>query len=214
MEYEDLRKQVVDAGLKMYHKALTHGTSGNISCRVPQKEKMLITPSNVSYEQIQEKDIMLVNFAGEAEETGRNPSSETPFHLMIYKNREDVGGIVHSHSVYALAVAASRKTVPVFLDEMFSEIGGEIEVSNYALPGSDELASNILTKLGDKNALLLANHGTVCCGKNLEEAFWITETVEKICKIFVLSSMLGGVNPLTDEGVEYQRMMYEMKKDL
>ena len=213
MEYEDLRKQVVDAGLKMYRKGLTHGTSGNISCRIPQKEKMLITPSNIPYEQIQEKDIMLVNFAGESEETGRNPSSETPFHLMIYKNREDIGGIVHSHSVYALAVAASRKTVPVFLDEMFSEIGGEIEVSEYALPGSDELASNILTKLEDKNALLLANHGTVCCGKNLEEAFWVAETVEKICKIFVLSSVVGSVHPLTDEGVEYQRMMYEMKKD-
>jgi len=214
MEYEDLRKQVVDAGLKMHRKGLTHGTSGNISCRIPQKEKMLITPSNISYEQIQEKDIMLVNFAGEAEETGRNPSSETPFHLMIYKNREDIGGIVHSHSVYALAVAASRKTVPVFLDEMFSEIGGELEVSEYALPGSDELASNILTKLGDKNALLLANHGTVCCGKDLEEAFWVAETVEKICRIFVLSSLLGGVHPLPDEGAEYQRMMYEMRKDL
>jgi L-fuculose-phosphate aldolase len=214
MEYEDLRKQVVDAGLKMHRKGLTHGTSGNISCRVPQKEKMLITPSNISYEQIQEKDIMLVNFAGESEETGRNPSSETPFHLMIYKNREDIGGIVHSHSVYALAVATSRKTVPVFLDEMFSEIGGELEVSEYALPGSDELASNILTKLRDKNALLLANHGTVCCGKDLEEAFWVAETVEKICRIFVLSSILGGVHPLPDEGTEYQRMMYEMRKEL
>jgi L-fuculose-phosphate aldolase len=214
MEYEDLRKQVVDAGLKMHRKGLTHGTSGNISCRVPSEEKMLITPSNISYEQIQEKDIMLVNFAGEAEETGRNPSSETPFHLMIYKNREDIGGIVHSHSVYALAVATSRKTVPVFLDEMFSEIGGELEVSEYALPGSDELASNILTKLRDKNALLLANHGTVCCGKDLEEAFWVAETVEKICRIFVLSSILGGVHPLPDEGTEYQRMMYEMRKDL
>jgi L-fuculose-phosphate aldolase len=214
MEYEDLRKQVVDAGLKMYQRGLTHGTSGNISCRVPKKEKMLITPSNVPYEEIQEKDIMLVNFAGEAEETGRNPSSETPFHLMIYKNREDIGGIVHSHSVYALAVAASRKTVPVFLDEMFSEIGGELEVSEYALPGSSELASNILTKLGDKNALLLANHGTVCCGKNLDDAFGVAETVEKICRIFVLSSLLGDVHPLPEEGAEYQRMIYEMKKEL
>jgi L-fuculose-phosphate aldolase len=214
MEYEELRKQVVDAGLKMHRKGLTHGTSGNISCRVPQKEKMLITPSSIPYEEIHEKDIMLVNFAGETEETGRNPSSETPFHLTIYKNREDIGGIVHSHSVYALAVAASRKTVPVFLDEMFSEIGGELEVSEYALPGSDELASNIVKKLGDKNAVLLANHGAVCCGKDLEEAFWVAETVEKICSIFVLSSALGGVHPLPDEGSEYQRMMYEMRKDL
>ncbi len=214
MDYEELRKQVVDAGLKMHRKGLTHGTSGNISCRVPQKEKMLITPSSIPYEEIHEKDIMLVNFAGEAEETGRNPSSETPFHLMIYKNRPDIGGIVHSHSVYALAVASSRKTVPVFLDEMFSEIGGDLEVAEYALPGSDDLASNIVKKLGDKNAVLLANHGPVCCGKNLEEAFWVAETVEKICKIFVLSSALGGVHALPEEGAEYQRMMYEMRKDL
>jgi L-fuculose-phosphate aldolase len=214
MEYEELRKQVVEAGLNMYRKGLTHETSGNISCRVPNKEKMLITPSNISYEEIQAKDIMLVNFAGEAEESGRNPSSETPFHLLIYKNRADIGGIVHSHSVYALAVAASRKTVPVFLDEMFSEIGGELVVSDYALPGSQELASNILEKFGDKNALLLANHGTVCCGKNLKEAFLLAETVEKICRIFVLSSVLGGVYPLPDEGIEYQRMIYEMKKEI
>jgi len=213
MEYENLRKQVVDAGLKMFRKEMTHGTSGNISCRVPGKEKMLITPSSIPYEEIKTKDIILVNFAGEAEETGRNPSSETPFHLSIYKNREDVGGIVHSHSVYALAVAASKKTVPVFLDEMFSDIGGELVVADYALPGSDELANNILEKLGDKNALLLANHGAVCCGKNLEQAFHLAETVEKICRVFVLSSILSEVKSLPADGVDYQRMMYEMKKE-
>jgi L-fuculose-phosphate aldolase len=213
MEYEEIRKQVVDAGLKMYRRGLTHGTSGNISCRVPKKEKMLITPSNVSYEEIQAKDIMLVNFAGEAEETGRNPSSETPFHLLIYKNREDVGGIVHSHSVYALAIAASRKTVPVFLDEMFSDIGGELLIADYALPGSEQLAKNIVAKLEDKNAILLANHGAVCCGKDLKEAFHVAETVEKICRIFVLSSIFGEVTSLSEEGVDYQRMIYEMKKE-
>jgi len=213
MEYEDLRKQVVEAGLKMFRKEMTHGTSGNISCRVPSKEKMLITPSSIAYEEIKTKDIILVNFAGEAEETGRNPSSETPFHLAIYKNRNDVGGIVHSHSVYALSVAASGKTVPVFLDEMFSDIGGEIVVAGYSLPGSEELAKNVLTTLVDKNALLLANHGAVCCGKNLKDAFHVAETVEKICRIFVLSSILGEVKSLPSDGVEYQRMMYEMKKE-
>jgi L-fuculose-phosphate aldolase len=79
-----------------------------------------------------------------------NPSSETPFHLAIYKKRDDIGGIVHSHSVYALAVASNGKTVPVFLDEMFSDIGGELTVSEYALPGSQELAENVLAGLQDK----------------------------------------------------------------
>jgi len=213
MEYEDLRKQVVDAGLKMFRKEMTHGTSGNISCRVPGKEKMLITPSSIPYEDIKPKDIILVNFAGEAEETGRNPSSETPFHLAVYKKRKDIGGIVHSHSTYVLAVATSGKTVPVFLDEMFSDIGGELLIADYALPGSEELANNILVKLEDKNALLLANHGAVCCGKDLKEAFHVAETVEKICRIFVLASIFGEVKSLSEDGVGYQRMMYEMKKE-
>jgi len=213
MEFEDLRKQVVEAGLKMYRQGLTHGTCGNISCRIPGKEKILVTPSTVPYKEIKPKDILLVNFDGEAEEGGRNPSVETPFHLAIYKKRDDVGGIVHSHSVYALAVAASGKTVPVFLDEMFSDIGGELTVSKYALPGSDELAEQVRAKLEDKNAVLLANHGAVCCGKTLEDAFEVVETVEKICRVFILSSVLGEVKSLPEDGVDYQVMIYEMKKD-
>lgn len=214
MEYEELRQQVVEKGLRLIRQGMTHGTSGNISCRIPNKDKILITPSNVPYEELQPKDIMLVNFEGESEETGRNPSSETPFHLLIYKNRPDIGGIVHSHSLYALAVAVSKKTIPVFLDEMFSEIGGDIEVAEYALPGSDELADHVLSKLKDKNAVLLANHGAVCCGRNLHEAFFVAETVEHIARIYLLASQLDHVSALPSDGVEYQRMMYEMKKDL
>lgn len=213
MKYEDLRKQVVEAGVKMFQKDLTHGTSGNISLRIPDEEKILITPSSVPYLEIKLTDILVVNFYGEAEEEGRNPSIETPFHLAIYKKREDISGIVHSHSVYALAVAASGKTVPVFLDEMFSDIGGEITVSKYELPGSDELAENVLSEIGDKNAILLANHGAVCCGKDLHEAFEVAETVEKICRVFILSSVLDEVKSLPEDGVDYQRMIYEMKKD-
>jgi len=213
MKYEELRKQVVDAGINMFKKELTHGTSGNISCRIPSEEKILITPSSVPYLDIKTKDVLLVDFNGEALEGGRNPSVETPFHLAIYKKREDIGAIVHSHSVYALAVATSGKTVPVFLDEMFSNIGGDLVVAKYELPGSDELAESVLSEIEDKNAALLANHGGVCCGKDLKDAFHVAETVEKICRVFILSSILGEVKPLPEDGIEYQKMMYEMYKD-
>ena len=213
MKYEELRKQIVDTSIKMFKKELTHGTSGNISCRIPGEEKILITPSSVPYLDIKAKDVLLVDFNGEALEGGRNPSVETPFHLAIYKKREDISAIVHSHSVYALAVAASGKTVPVFLDEMFSNIGGDLVVAKYELPGSDELAESVLSKIEDKNAVLLANHGAACCGKDLKDAFHVAETVEKICRVFILSSILGEVKPLPEDGIEYQKMMYEMYKD-
>lgn len=213
MTYEELRKQVVDTSVKMFIKELTHGTSGNISCRIPDEEKILVTPSSIPYLDIKAKDILLVDFNGESLEGGRNPSVETPFHLAIYKKRDDIGAIVHSHSVYALAVAASGKTVPVFLDEMFSNIGGNLVVAKYELPGSDELAESVLSKIEDKNAVLLANHGAICCGKDLADAFHVAETVEKICRVFILSSILGEVKPLPEDGIEYQKMMYEMYKD-
>jgi L-fuculose-phosphate aldolase len=213
MKYEELRKQVIDTSVKMFKKELTHGTSGNISCCIPSEKRILITPSSIPYLDIKTKDILLVDFNGEALEGGRNPSVETPFHLAIYKKREDIGAIVHSHSVYALAVAASGKTVPVFLDEMFANIGGDLAVAKYELPGSDELAESVLSKIEDKNAVLLANHGAVCCGKDLADAFHVAETVEKICRVFILSSTLGELKPLPEDGIEYQKMMYEMYKD-
>lgn len=213
MDYEELRKDVVQAGIRMYRDGLTHETSGNISCRIPGRDKILVTPSRIEYESMKPRDVMLVGFDGEPEEGGRSPSVETPFHLEIYKAREDVGAIVHSHSIYALAVAAAGKTVPVFLDEIFSNIGGELVVAEYELPGSEELAENVRASLNDKDAVLLANHGAVCCGADLEEAYAMARTVEKICRVYILAASLGGVRPLPEDGVEYQEMMYEMKKD-
>jgi len=212
MDIDKLKEKIIEIGIQLLKENLTHGTCGNISCRV-DKEKILITPSSLPYGDIKPDDILLVNLDGEVLEGKRNPSVETPFHTAIYKNRDDVKAIIHTHSQYALAVSSVVDSIPVFLDEIFSHIGGELTVSRYALPGSDELAENLLNVLGDKNAALLSNHGAVCCGKNLDEALEVVRVVEQICKIFILSSCLGKTKVLPEEGREYQRAMFEMKKE-
>ena len=212
MDIDELKEKIIEVGIQLLKENLTHGTCGNISCRV-DKEKILITPSSLPYGDIKPDDILLVNLDGEVLEGKRNPSVETPFHTAIYKNRDDVKAIIHTHSQYALAVSSVVDSIPVFLDEIFSHIGGELTVSRYALPGSDELAENLLNVLGDKNAALLSNHGAVCCGKNLDEALEVARVVEQICKIFILSSCLGKTKVLPEEGREYQRAMFEMKKE-
>ena len=212
MDIDKLKEKIIEIGIQLLKENLTHGTCGNISCRV-DKEKILITPSSLPYGDIKPDDILLVNLDGKVLEGKRNPSVETPFHTAIYKNRDDVNAIIHTHSQYALAVSSVVDSIPVFLDEIFSHIGGELTVSRYALPGSDELAENLLNVLGDKNAALLSNHGAVCCGKNLDEAFEVARVVEQICKIFILSSCLGKTKVLPEEGREYQRAMFEMKKE-
>jgi L-fuculose-phosphate aldolase len=212
-DLENLRKELIETCLKLKKKDLTHGTCGNISCKITGEKKILITPSRLPYEKIKPEDILVLDLEGKVIVGNRVPSVETPFHLAVYKNRTDVGAVIHTHSMYTLSVSSTAEKIPVFLDEVFSHIGGELEVSPYAIPGSDDLANNMIKHLKDKSAVLLSNHGSVCCGKNLEDAFNVVEVVEKICKMFILASVLGEVKSLPEGGIKYQREMYENKKN-
>ena len=161
-EVEILKKQLIEAGIKIVENDLTHGSCGNISCKIPGQENILITPSKIAYEKIRPEDLLIVDYEGKIIRGFQKPSVEIPFHLIIYKNRKDVGAIIHTHSTYALSVSAMVKEIPVFLDEIFSHIGGTLEVSPYAVPGSEELAQNMIKHLKDKGAVLISNHGAVC----------------------------------------------------
>lgn len=206
---EMLRRDIVETGIKLICNNLTHGTCGNISCRIPDEDEVLVTPSKIAYESIKSHDLLLMDLDGNLIEGSGKPSVETPFHLSIYKNRDNVGAIIHTHSLYSLVVSASVESVPVFLDEIFSHIGGKLDVSKYAVPGSSQLAENVVKTLKVKNALLMSNHGAVCCGKNIKVAYETLEAVEKICKIFVFSSVFGKTKVLPQSGVDYQRKMFE-----
>ena len=192
MNIDELRKEVAEVGRKMLRSGLVHGTAGNVSARVPGEEKVVISPSLVPYGSIKVEDVLVLDFEGNILEGERNPSVESKMHLRIYKARPDVGGIIHAHPIYASALASVGKSIPAFLDELVPTVGGTIDVAEYGMPGSEELAENALKALGNKNAVLLSNHGTICCGRNLEEAFEMTEEVERVAKIYVLSLMLGG----------------------
>ena len=207
-----MKEELIKTGIKILKENLTHGTCGNISCKIPGEKKILITPSKIPYEKIKPEDLLIVDYNGKVIEGFQKPSVETPFHLIIYKNRKDVGAVIHTHSTYSLSVSAMTTKIPVFLDEIFSHIGGELEVSPYAVPGSKKLANNMIKHLKDKGAVLISNHGAVCCGKDLKDAFNVTKIVEKICKIYILSSVLGEVKSLPKEGIDYQIEIYKMKK--
>ena len=209
-EISKLKTDIVEAGKKMLHKGLVIGTSGNISIRISGEDKMLITPSSVEYEKIQIDDILVVDFEKNVLEGERSPSVETGMHISTYRTRPDIGAIVHTHSVYASAIASLGKTIPPFLDEIVFMIGGEIEVAEYGMPGSKELAQNAVRALGRKNAVLLANHGSLCCGKNLENAFETAELVERVAKIFILCSLLGKPKSLPQEALELEQKIFEM----
>lgn len=193
---------IVEASRTLLHAGLTTGTSGNVSVRV-DADVVAVTPSGVDPDTMSSSDIVRVGPDGSPRgDNGRRPSSETRFHLAIYAARPDVGAIVHTHSPWATAVACSAADIPPFHYMMVGTGDGTIRCATYAPPGSDRLASHVVAALGPRHACLLANHGLVAVGANLDAAMEMTREVEALAQQYCLSRLLGGPQVLSTADVE------------
>ncbi|MDU2115274.1 MULTISPECIES: class II aldolase/adducin family protein [Peptoniphilus] len=192
------RKLLVDYGKKLLDKNLVAGTSGNLSIRGEDENTFYITPSGIDYLEITEKDIVRINSKGESLDKFRKPSSEWRMHIEIYKNYPNYNAVVHTHSTIATAFSVSRKKIPLILIEMKPFLGGEINVAPFHEAGSKELAESIIPFLKNSNSCLMANHGVVSCGKDLESAFLSAEYVEDAAKIYYYSLNIGNPKIISD----------------
>ncbi|SMB93682.1 L-fuculose-phosphate aldolase [Desulfonispora thiosulfatigenes DSM 11270] len=202
----EIKKQIVEVGKRMVKLGLVASTWGNISAKI--NEKIYITPSGMEYEHLTEEDIVCLDLDGNLKEGQRKPSSELNLHIEVYKNRPEITGIVHTHSLYASAYAVVRKPILPYIEDMAQVVGGEVLVADYALPGTKELAQNAVKSLGNKGAVLLANHGVVGVGIDLEEAFKACLLVEKTAQIAAIASNIGTPHSLEDKDVELMREGY------
>ena len=203
----EIKQAVIDAGRQMIERGLVAGTWGNISCRADRDNWIVITPSGRPYPELQTTDLVVVDLSGNILE-GERPSSETPLHLAIYQAHPEILAVVHTHSIYATACAVAGKAIPPSLEEMVQVVGGGVDVAQYALPGTAELAQNAVLAMGDKAAVLLANHGAVACGPSLAEALLVAELVEKAAQIHAIAGQLGGARSLSEEDILRMRRFY------
>jgi L-fuculose-phosphate aldolase len=208
---EKLKEEIVKYSRRMTEKELVLGTSGNISTR--SGDRFAITPSNLDYSLMSSKDVLILNMNGEVIFGERNPSSEKLMHLKIYKKREDVKAIIHTHSKYASVIASLELSIPPFLDEMVNYLGGEIKTARYALPGSEELAQNVVEALEDRNGALISHHGTLSCGKDLKTAFENALRLERISEIYIISHIIGKPKSIPEESIELEKAIFEMMKN-
>ena len=210
-----LRAEIVSYGKKMVKLGLVFGSEGNISVRLPSKG-YLITPSMVDYEEMRKEDIVLVDGEGSVLSGDKKPSIETPIHLAVYKARKDVNAVIHSHPTFSTVVAILGLKIPPIVEEMIPFLGGELVTSEYGIPGSEELANNVVKALGNKNAVFIANHGLLACGSSLKDALRNTMLAERIARVFVLSSLLGKPRELPEDSIEFQldlyRKLHKMKE--
>jgi len=197
---------LIKYGLKMIEDGLVKANWGNLSIRVPQG--FIISPSGMNYEDLTSSDIVTLNLEGKIVDGSRKPSSEVPMHQEIYRELKDVNGIVHTHSVYASAFAVCREEIPPIIEDMVQIVGGSVKTAPYALPGTKELAENVIKTLDGRNACLLANHGLIGVGRTIEEAYKVCLIVEKSAQIAYLSKTMGKACVLSGRDVQTMREYY------
>jgi L-fuculose-phosphate aldolase len=209
--WEVQKIEVLEVARWMYEKGLVVGTSGNASQRFREpsgRELVAITPSGRYYDTMKTEDIVLVDLEGQRVEGELAPSIETIMHLGIYKARKKVCAVVHTHAVFGSTIAVTGKEIPSLLDDQVTFLGGEIKVAAYALPGSPELAKNAVAALGFRNAVVLANHGTLTVGRNLREAFNNCELLEKTARVYILAMGLGALTPVPADMAEVEKAFF------
>jgi L-fuculose-phosphate aldolase len=192
------RDDVLDTAKELLRKGLVEGTSGNVSGRLADGA-ICLTPSSIAYETMTLDDLVVCDLDGNKLEGERSPTSEKALHLACYRRYPEVGGVIHSHAVYATMFAAVREPVPAVIEEVVVYIGGDVPVCDYRMTGSDELGEEVAAKLVDRSAALLANHGMVTIGATPAKALHAAAVVERTARIVWGARTLGAVVPLPDE---------------
>lgn len=195
MEHKEIKERVIEAGKNLLHKGLVSRTWGNISIRIDE-ELMAITPSGRSYEELGIDDIVIMNYKTGEYQGKIKPSSEKDLHAEIYKSRSNINAVIHTHQMNASTVAAAHREIPPILDDMTQIIGPTVRVADYALPSTKKITKATVKALKGRNAALMANHGAVCIGTDIEEAFVVCEVLEKASKAFIEAEFLGGAKSI------------------
>ena len=203
---------MVHTAQQMYTLNLVGGTSGNVSVRVPDTDRVLITPSSMPYMELTPEDMVLIDFDGNVYTEGRSPSVEYIIHLKMYQVREDVGSVLHTHSIYASALAFLNEPLPALLEEMVVYVGGQIEVAEFGQTGTDGLAEKASKALGNRAAVLLANHGALCVGHTLAKGLNVAQTLERTAQIYLIARSVGTPNLLDKEIEATYSRIYDFTK--
>lgn len=206
-----LRKRLVAIAKKAFEHRLMAGTWGNLSARIG-RDRILLTPSGFEKDLLKPSDLLVVDLNGKVMKGRWKPTIETPMHTSIYRAREDVNAVVHTHSHYATLFAVLGQPIPILTLEFASAVGHEVQVTRYVRAGTEEAAEEVVRALGDGRAVLIRNHGVVAVGDSLEDAYHVAILVEDEARTYFLLKLLGEpIQGISREEVEALREFYVHK---
>ncbi len=208
-EYQ-LKQQICEIGRRVYAKGFAAANDGNISVRLNERE-VLCTPTMVSKGFLKPEDLCKVDYEGKQLAGARPRSSEILLHLAVYKHNPAVQAVVHCHPPHATAFAVAGEPIPKCVLPEVEVFLGEVPIAVYETPGTQKFADTIVPFVKKCNTIILANHGTVTFGPDLEKAYWNSEIIDAYCRILILARQLGRVNYFTEQQT---RELLDLKKRL
>jgi L-ribulose-5-phosphate 4-epimerase len=211
MSIEDVRAEVAALHAELVRNGLVVWTGGNISARVPGEDLFVIKPSGVGYDDLTPENMVLCDLAGNTVAGDLAPSSDTQAHAYIYRECAEVGGVVHTHSTYAVAWAARGEAVPCVLTAMADEFGGDIPIARFALIGDDAVGRAVVDVHRETGsaAILLQNHGPFTVGRDARSAVKAAVMCEDVCRTVHIARQLGECKPIDPDDVRRLHDRYQ-----
>ena len=203
-----VRRDVAELHGELVRNNLVVWTGGNVSGRVPGADLFVIKPSGVSYDDLAPENMILCDLDGAVipgtPGSERAPSSDTAAHAYVYRAMPGVGGVVHTHSTYAVAWAARGEEIPCVITAMADEFGGPIPIGPFAIIGDDSIGRGIVETLtGHRSrAVLMQNHGPFTIGVSAKDAVKAAVMVEDVARTVHLAMQAGPVIPLPQEAID------------
>ena len=209
----DIRAQVVAAAQAMDAAGLVVGTAGNVSGRAADGA-IWLTPSALPYNQVRVDNLAAVDLDGNLLDGTARPSTEKAMHLACYRAFPEVGGVMHCHPIHASMFAVAHKSIPAVIEEVIIYLGGDVPVTDYRPTGSDELGEEVVRHLGDRSAVLMANHGLLCVGKSPDHALHAALVAEHTARIVWGASRLGDAVDLPEKALsDFEGVYTDLRRE-
>ena len=209
MTESEIRQAVLSVAKEMITCGLVEGTAGNVSARLPDGN-VILTPSSLDYKSMTLEDLVVTDIDGKVLEGHRTPTTEKSLHLACLKKHQDIGAVMHCHAMFATMFAIVRQPIPCVIEEFDVYVGGDVPVADYQMTGSDALAEEVSNRVADRGAVLMANHGLLCVGKNPVDVLKVARLVERTAQIIWGARLLGNLAPLPDATLEQFAPVYKL----
>ncbi len=206
-----LREQVAALHAELPRNHLVVWTAGNVSARVPDADLLVIKPSGVGYDEITPEKMVVADLEANLVDGELTPSSDTAAHAYVYKHLPHVGGVVHTHSTFAVAWAARGEEIPCVITAMADEFGGPIPVGPFAIIGDDSIGRGIVETLtGHRSrAVLMQSHGPFTIGTSPKDAVKAAVMLEDVARTVHHARAGGPLLPIPPEAIDRLYARYQ-----